>query len=86
MLGPLPPITFRTVLHVLLASLVVGMVMAWFQVQPRDILSWITGNIDDLFANAQAWVGWAIKYVLLGAVIVVPIWLLSYLFQFARRR
>jgi hypothetical protein len=85
-LAALPPITFRTVLHVLLASLVVGMVMAWFQVQPRDILSWITGNIDDLFANAQAWVGWAIKYVLLGAVIVVPIWLLSYLFQFVRRR
>jgi hypothetical protein len=71
---------------VLLASLVVGMVMAWFEVQPRDILRWITGNVDEVFSNAQAWIGWAIKYVLLGAVIVVPIWLLTYLVQFLRRR
>ena len=49
----------------LLASLLVGMVMAWFDVQPRDILSWVTGNIDDVFANAQAWIGWAIKYVVI---------------------
>ena len=82
----MPPITFRTVLHVLLASLVVGMVMAWFEVQPRDILRWITGNVGDVISNAQAWIGWAIKYVLLGAVIVVPIWLLTYLVQFLRRR
>ena len=82
----MPPITFRTVLHVILASLIVGMVMAWFKVQPMDVLRWITGNVDEVIANAQAWIGWAIKYVLLGAVIVVPIWLLSYLVQFLRRR
>jgi hypothetical protein len=82
----LPPITFRSVLHVLLASLVVGMVMAWFDVQPRDILAWVTGNVDQVLANAQAWIAWGIKYVLLGAVIVVPIWLVSYLVQFLRRR
>lgn len=82
----MPPITFRTVLNVLLASLVVGMAMAWFEIQPRDILRWVTGNVDEALANAQAWIGWAIKYVLLGAVIVVPIWLLTYLFQFLRRR
>jgi hypothetical protein len=39
-----------------------------------------------VLANAQAWIGWTIKYVLLGAVIVVPIWLAGYLLQFLRRR
>jgi hypothetical protein len=82
----LPKITFRTVLHVLLASLVVGMAMAFFEVQPGDILRWVTGNVDEALARAQAWIGWAIKYVLLGAVIVVPLWLLGYLIQFLRRR
>lgn len=82
----MPTITFRSVLHVLLASLIVGMVMAWFNVQPRDILAWITGNVDEVFANLQAWIGWGIKYVLLGAVIVVPIWLLGFLVQYLRRR
>jgi hypothetical protein len=82
----MPGITFGTVLRILLASLVVGMVMAWFNVQPRDILHWVTGNIDEAMANAQAWIGWAIKYVLLGAVVVVPIWLVAYLIGYLRRR
>ena len=78
-------ITFNTVVKILVASLVVGMVMAWLDVQPRDVLTWVTSGLDDALANAQAWVGWTIKYVLLGAVIVVPIWLLWYLLQFLRR-
>lgn len=82
----MPPITFRSVLQILLASLLVGMAMAWFNVQPRDILRWITGNVDEAFASARAWLGWGVKYVLLGAVIVVPIWLLGYLVRFLRRR
>jgi hypothetical protein len=79
-------ITFNTVVRIVVASLVVGMAMAWLDVQPRDVLSWVTGGINDVLANAQAWIGWTVKYVLLGAVIVVPIWLLWYLLQFLRRR
>lgn len=82
----MPPITFRSVLHVLVASLIVGMVMAWFKLQPKDILNWFTGNVDQIFSGLQSWLGWGIKYVLLGAVIVVPVWLLGYLLQFLRRR
>ena len=82
----MPQITFATVLRILLASLVVGMAMALFDVQPRDILHWLTGSLDEAFANAQAWIGWTVKYVLLGAVVVVPIWVLWFLLQFLRRR
>ncbi|MEK0082477.1 DUF6460 domain-containing protein [Benzoatithermus flavus] len=85
-LSPLPPITFGTILRILLASLVVGMAMAWFDLQPRDVLHWITGNIDEAIANVQAWIVWGIKYVLLGAVIVVPIWAIGYLLRFLRGR
>jgi Na+/H+-dicarboxylate symporter len=81
-----PSITFGTLLRILLASFVVGLGMYWLDVQPRDILGWATRSVEEVLANAQAWIGWTIKYVLLGAVIVVPVWLLSYLFQFLRRR
>lgn len=81
----MPRITFGTVLRILLASLVVGMAMAWFEVSPRDLLRYVTGLANHVIDNAQAWVGWAVSYVLLGAVIVVPIWLLSYLFKYLRR-
>ena len=81
----MPQITFSTILRILLASLVVGMAMAWFDVQPGDILRWLTGSLGEALANAQAWIGWTVKYVLLGAVVVVPIWVLWYLLQFLRR-
>ena len=81
----MPQITFSTILRILLASLVVGMAMAWFDVQPGDILHWLTGSLGEALANAHAWIGWTVKYVLLGAVVVVPIWVLWYLLQFLRR-
>ena len=81
----MPRITFATVLRILLASLVVGMAMAFFEVQPSDILHWLTGSLDEAFANAQAWIAWTVKYVLLGAVVVVPIWVLWFALQYLRR-
>ena len=81
----MPQVTFSTILRILLASLVVGMAMAWLDVQPGDILHWLTGSLGEVLANAQAWIGWTVKYVLLGAVVVVPIWVLWYLLQFLRR-
>lgn len=79
-------ITFGTLLRILIASLLVGMAMAFFGVQPADILTWLTQSVRDVLANAESWAGWTIKYVLLGAVVVVPIWVLWYLLQFLRRR
>jgi hypothetical protein len=82
----LPQITFGTLVRVLVASMIVGMAMALFGIQPADLLAWLTGGLRDVAANAEAWVGWTLKYVLLGAVVVVPIWVLWYLLQFLRRR
>lgn len=81
----MPQITFGTVLRILVASLIVGAVMAWFDITPSWVLGTVTGLAKDAIDNAQAWLGSAISYVLLGAVIVVPIWLLSYLLKFLRR-
>ena len=62
------------------------MAMAFFGVQPTDILAWLAESVREAAANAEAWIGWTVKYVLLGAVVVVPIWVLWYLLQFLRRR
>ena len=82
----MPSITFATVVRLLLASLVVGMAMAWFDVRPDDILHWLTSSVQEAVASAGAWIGWTVKYVLLGAVVVVPIWVLWYLLHLLRRR
>ena len=82
----MPRITFGTIARILLASLAVGMAMAFFEVQPADLLSWLTTGVSDALANAGAWIGWAVKYVLLGAVVVVPIWRVWHLLLYLRRR
>jgi hypothetical protein len=66
--------------------LVVGMIMAFLGVTPRDVLGYVTGFANEAMNNAAAWAGSAISYVLLGAVIVIPIWLLSVLFKTFNRR
>lgn len=82
----MPRITVATVVKLLVASLIVGAVMAWLQIRPNDLLNWVTGSFEQLaqitFANLNAAVG----YVLLGAVIVIPLWLLSLLLRYFGRR
>ena len=84
---------FGTLLKLLLASLVVGLVLTWLDVEPTDLVArsraalvWAFAQIravtDDLVGSAGDVVG----YVLVGAVVVVPIWLLSVAWKAFRRR
>jgi hypothetical protein len=82
----MPQITAGTLLRLLLASLIVGAVMAFLGITPRDVLSYATGFAHDVIENAAAWVGSIFSYVLLGAVIVIPIWLISLLLKTVSRR
>lgn len=81
----LPQVTAGTIARLLVASLAVGMVMAFLGLTPREIVSYATGFARDAVENAQAWLGAFVSYVLLGAVIVVPIWLASVLLKSFRR-
>ena len=84
---------FGTLLKLLLASLVVGLVLTWLDVEPTDLVArsraalvWAFAQIravtDDLVGSA----GDVFGYVLVGAVVVVPIWLLSVAWKAFRRR
>ena len=37
-----------------------------------------------MIGDAADWVQWSIKYIFIGAVIVIPIWLIGYLWRAAR--
>ena len=82
----MPQLNVGTLVKLLIASLVVGMIMAFLGVTPRDVLGYVTGFANEAMNNAATWAGSAISYVLLGAVIVIPIWLLSVLFKTFNRR
>ncbi len=71
----------RTMVKVLIASLIVGTVLAHFGVK-IDVLIKSAGlspeRIEDL---ARQGVEWALPNLLLGAMVIVPVWFVLYLFR-----
>jgi hypothetical protein len=71
----------RTVVKVLIASLIVGTILAHFGLTADDLMraaGLSTDHIEDL---ARQGVAWALPNVLLGSLVIVPVWFLLYLFR-----
>jgi hypothetical protein len=74
-----------TILKVLVASLVVGAALDHLGITP-DHLMQMAGlsrdRIEELMRQALAW---ALPNVLLGSLVILPVWFLLYLFRPPRR-
>ena len=71
----------RTVVKVLLASLIVGTILAHFGLTPDELMraaGLSTARLEEL---ARAGLAWALPNLLLGSLIIVPVWFLLYLFR-----
>ena len=77
------------ILKLLVVSFVVGWGLTLFDITPLDLLKDLTGTIGQIYTMALNTVRWAADYILLGAVIVLPIWAiiagLNYLQRKSRR-
>ncbi len=76
----------RTLFRLLLASFAVGLLLSAFDLRPEELLRNLDENLREIFEAAVDLVRWAIHYILLGAVIVAPIWLRLTLLRALRRR
>ena len=77
MLHPL----LRTLVKVAVASLVVGTILAHFGITAEQLLKETGLSAERLQDYAQRGVAWALPNVLLGALVIVPVWFLIYLFR-----
>jgi len=71
----------RTVVKVLIASLIVGTILAHFGINTDELIKTAglsPGHIEDL---ARQGVAWALPNLLLGALVIVPVWFVFYLFR-----
>lgn len=66
-------------------SLLVGVLLSWLDIRPYEIVDWITGLFEWAWYSLFGSLNRAVDYFLLGAVIVVPIFLLSRLMKSSRR-
>lgn len=82
----LPKIGFSTVVKLLLASLAVGILLAFFDIKPEDILAQAQALVGELAGDLGLYANRALTYILLGAVIVLPLWLISYIWRAIRNR
>jgi hypothetical protein len=81
----MPPITIGNIVKLLLACLVVGAALSWLDWTPYDVWAWTRMAAVDLVENASRWGGTVLSYILIGAIVVVPIWLARYVWRALRR-
>jgi acetyl-CoA acetyltransferase len=71
----------RTLVKVAVASLVVGTILAHFGITAEQLMREFGLSADRLQDYAKQGFAWALPNVLLGSLVIVPIWFLAYLFR-----
>jgi acetyl-CoA acetyltransferase len=77
MLNPL----FRTLVKVAVASLVVGTIMAHFGITAEQLMREVGLSIERIQEYARQGFAWAWPNVLLGSIVIIPIWFVVFLFR-----
>lgn len=70
-----------TIVKITLASLLVGVALAFLDIKPEDVLKDVGLTPEDLLSFIDRSVRWATPHVILGAIVTVPVWLVIYLFR-----
>jgi len=65
-----------TLLKLVLASVGVGVILAIFGIEPLSLWEDFLGTFARIWDMGFDLIGWAWTYFLIGAIIVVPIWLI----------
>lgn len=74
----------RIIVQLIVLSLIVGFLLTYFNLTPLDLLDFIKRNIIRLWRSGFEALGEVGNWLLVGAVVVVPVFVLTRLFA-ARR-
>jgi hypothetical protein len=75
----------RVFIRLLVLSFIVGLVLSALNIHPFDIYYWIERIVWRIYDMGFAFFGDALQYLLVGALIVVPVFLLMRLFKLGGR-
>jgi hypothetical protein len=76
----------RVFVRLLVLSFIVGLVLSALNIHPFDVFFWIERLFRRIYDMGFAFLGDALEYLLLGALIVVPIFLLMRVLKLGGRR
>jgi hypothetical protein len=71
----------RTIVKVAVASLIVGTILAHFGITTEAVMKEFGLSTERMVELARQGLDWALPNMLLGSLIILPIWFLVYLFR-----
>lgn len=71
----------RTLVKVAVASLIVGTILAHFGITTEQLMREFGLSQDRIMELARQGLTWALPNLLLGSLVIVPVWFVIYLFR-----
>jgi len=75
----MPKNAMSTIIKIAIASLILGMLLKFFDASPRNLIEGLGDTAKEVFDILAGMLGWAVEYILYGAIVVVPIWIVLFL-------
>ena len=75
-----------TIVKLIILSLIVGFILHTLNVRPEDLLNFLGDTVVGIFRWVVEHTRDAVPYILTGAAVVVPIWLVFFLLRVVRGR
>lgn len=75
----------RVALQLLVLCFVVGVILSALDIRPWDIFAWLRHTVQNIASMGFGAVERFGQYLLLGAVIVIPVWLVLRILSSTRR-
>ncbi len=72
---------FSTLTKLLIASIVTGVVLEKLNLSAEQILLELGLTPDNVIQALEKGMTWAIPHLILGSMVIVPVWLVVYLFR-----
>lgn len=66
--------TSSLIWKLIIASLCVGLMLSFFNIDPVELIQNVPETFGKIIDAILSVINWAGKYILLGAIIVIPIW------------
>ena len=71
----------RTLIKIAVASLIVGTILAHFGISTEQVMREFGLSQDRIMDLARQGFAWALPNLLLGSLVIVPVWFVIYLFR-----
>ena len=82
----MPKNIVSTVIKLAVVSVIVGFVMSYLGLTPRQAFEGMGEAAVEVFEMGSALFEWGLSYLLLGAAVVIPIWLIAMGWKMLRNR